>query len=194
MSESSGEVQGDQVEKSNDLPENQTQSNGNDAILEKLERLERESKEWKGKYQAEVEAKKNAELSKLKEKGEMSEYAKKLETELNLQREQNKVMTEQVVFNNIKLQVAAKCPDAQNIDLVMATLSLDKDDIDVERMTALNLDEKIAHVRKVHDYLFKNGVAGVDKKIPQYQKPREKSIDDMSSDELETYIKNKWKN
>ena len=166
MSEN-GEVQESQAEKSEEISENVAQDDGQQEDVN--DRLLRESQEWKKKFLDLKSQQEAAERNKLKEKGEMSEYAKRLESDLALKDNENKVLTEKMVFNNIKLQVAAKCPDAHDVDLVMAKLNLSKEDIDVERMTAHNLDEKLARVRKMDQFLFKKGVAGTEKRVPQYK-------------------------
>jgi hypothetical protein len=192
MSEN-GEVQDLQAEKSEVVSENQTQDNGAQEAAK--DRLLRESQEWKKKYLEMKDAQEKAERERLKAKGELSEYAKRLEQDLEKERQSKLSMQEQIVFTNIKAEVAAKCPDAHSIKHVMTELDsmLEKEDIDVDRQSVVGLDDKLAIIRKMNPFLFKQNIAGVEKKLPQYKQEALKRPENMSIEEHKKWIIENYK-
>jgi len=195
MSESA-EVQSPEVEKSIPVDENQTQEVVSDEVKSEdiNDRLLRESQKWKKEAQELKALIEKQDRDRLKAKGDMAEYAKSLEKELEDQKNANKNLLEDVVWTNIKAEVAAKCPDARDIDTVLSKLNISSEDVDVHSKTIRDLDTRIAIVRKNHgDWLFKQKVPGLEKSIPKYQAPVEKSTSEMTNKEYEQYLRNKYK-
>ncbi len=154
------------------------------------ERLLKESKDWKAKYNGVKEEVTSTKKEELEREGKLSEL---LELERNKSHEIQQQVAKMKRDNMkaaLKYEVAKHAKDAHNIDDIVRNIDIDMIDYNEDNNSFANVDMAVDAVRKDRTYLFLGKSApSMPSDRPSANVPVEKSLEEQISENPNAVLK-----